>query len=496
LYNEEEKLILWKRNGSKTMHKKMILVLATLLMLVTVNADAIEFAESSLNNEGFSSKFEYFVDVHLVSTGDTDFEVGRAFLTLTYNTSVLSNPVLSLENTGFHNNLLYNAMVLDNSVAGETQLQVSASGATGTILPSSETRLARITFTVDNLEYATETAGIDWVTAPLSTFVEDISGTGIFLNTTAVSLDGNTSLVCLPVISGASDNTAEVGRAYSFVPTISDGCGAEPLDITITNKPGWADFNTLTGELSGTPDFADVNTYSDIIITVEDVYGDGTPLPAFDIDVVCPPGPTLSGAPVTSITAGNSYSFTPTVSDGCGMLTYGIANKPAWAGFDTDTGALTGTPALADVGTINGVRISVNDANGLSDDLPSFNIHVTASCVAPVISGTPDTSIAIGSAYGFNPTVSNGCGTLTFDIVNQPAWTSFDISTGALTGTPHEADVDAYANIIITATDELDRSTSLAAFTIDVTDTGSSNISGGGGSGGGGGGGCFITVLR
>jgi hypothetical protein len=472
--------------------RKMIIVLSTLLLLVTVNAHAIELAESSLKNDGFTSKFEYYVDLYLESTGDTDFEVGRVFLTFTYNTNVLSSPVLSLENTSFHNNGLYDAMVLDNSVAGQTQLQVTASGATGTILPSSEIRLGRITFTVDNTDYTTETADIDWVSALVSTFVEDITGTGIFHTPTAVSLDGNTSLVCLPDISGAPDNTAEVGRVYSFVPTISDGCGAGPLGITITSKPGWADFDTLTGELYGTPDFTDVNTYSGITITVEDGYGDATSLSAFDLDVVCPPGPTLSGAPVTSVTAGNSYGFTPTVSDGCGTLTYGITNQPSWASFDTATGALTGTPALADVGTTNGVVISVIDANGLSDILASFNLQVTAGCVAPVISGTPDTSIASGSAYSFNPTVSNGCGTLAFDIVNQPSWASFDTATGALTGTPDAADVDAYSNIVITATDELNRSTSLSAFNIDVTDTGSSSSVVGGGSGGG----CFITTLR
>jgi hypothetical protein len=494
---EEKKFGFWKSNGSKTM-RKAILSLSTLLLL-TVNAHAIEFAESSLKDEGFTSKFEYFIDVYLVSTGDPHFEPGRVYLTLTYNANVLSNPVLSLENTDFHDNGLYDAMVLNNNTAGQTQLQVTASGATGTTLTGSEIRLGRISFTVDSTNYATESAGIDWVSAPLSTFVEDITGAGIFLNPTTVSLDGNTSLVCLPDISGTPDMTAEVGRVYSFAPSISDGCGAGPLDITITNIPDWADLDTVSGELSGAPDFTDINTYSGIMLTVEDAYGDATSLSPFDLNVICQPGPTLSGTPVTSITAGNNYGFTPTTSDGCGTLTYGIEHRPSWAGFDTTTGTLTGTPTLADVGTTNDIVIRVNDENGLTADLASFNIQVTADCVAPVISGTPDIDIAGGSNYSFYPTVSNGCGTLVFNIENQPYWTSFDTASGALTGTPEAADEGTYSDIVITATDELNRSANLAAFTIEVTDTSSSsNVSddNGGSGGGGGGGGCFIATVR
>jgi hypothetical protein len=383
--------------------RKVILALSTLLLLMTVNAHALELADIELKDDGFTGKFEYSVDLYLVrSSGGDDFEVGTVALTFTYNTQVLSNPVLSSEHADFHDNSYYDEMALDNSVDGETQLQVIPSGATGTVLTDSQVRLGRITFTVDSANYTTETAGIGWVTSPSYTFVQNISLESVFLNQTTVSLDGNTSLVCAP-------------------------------------------------------------------------------------------GPTLSGAPVTSIAAGNSYSFTPTVDDVCGTPAYGIANPPSWASFDTTTGALAGTPTLADVGTSSGVVISVTDEYGRSDDLASFNIEVTADCVAPLISGTPDTSVASGSAYSFEPTASNGCGTLAFDIVNQPLWASFDTTTGALSGTPGAAAVGVYSDIVITVTDDLNTSATLAAFDIDVTDTGSSS---GSSSGGGGGGGCFIMTVQ
>src|SRR5262245_29925611 len=62
--------------------------------------------------------------------------------------------------------------------------------------------------------------------------------------------------------------------------------------------------------------------------------------------------PTISGTPATTATAGKAYTFTPTAkdADSADKVTFTIANKPAWAAFDTATGALTGTPSAQDVG--------------------------------------------------------------------------------------------------------------------------------------------------
>jgi hypothetical protein len=56
---------------------------------------------------------------------------------------------------------------------------------------------------------------------------------------------------------------------------------------------------------------------------------------------------------------------------------------------------------------------------------------------APVISGTPATSVTRDDRYFFAPAASDPDGDmLTFSIDNQPAWAAFDNSTGTLTGTP------------------------------------------------------------
>src|SRR5690606_31659378 len=60
-----------------------------------------------------------------------------------------------------------------------------------------------------------------------------------------------------PEISGTPEISVHQDSPYSFVPTVVDVDG-DALTFSIQNKPDWADFDTTTGELSGTPTFEDV----------------------------------------------------------------------------------------------------------------------------------------------------------------------------------------------------------------------------------------------
>lgn len=85
--------------------------------------------------------------------------------------------------------------------------------------------------------------------------------------------------------------------------------------------------------------------------------------------------PTISGKAVTAVNVGSAYSFTPTATSPSGAkLTFSIANKPAWASFNTVNGALTGTAASA--GTYANIVISVTDGK-TSASLPAFTVIVS-----------------------------------------------------------------------------------------------------------------------
>ena len=272
-----------------------------------------------------------------------------------------------------------------------------------------------------------------------------------------------------PVIQGTPSISVNQGFAYNFTPIAND-FNEDALTFTIVNKPVWANFDEVTGILSGVPANGDVGTISDIVITVSDgILSDS--LPAFDLTVVnVNDAPMINGIPVTNVLQDATYSFTPSASDidFGNTLSFSITNQPAWATFNSVTGALTGTPGNADVGTTTGVVISVSDG-ALSSSLSAFSITVSNVNDAPVISGAPTTQVNEDSAYGFVPSASDiDVGTtLSFSITNQPSWTTFSAVTGALTGTPSNADVGTTSGVVISVSDGV-LSSSLAAFSITV----------------------------
>jgi hypothetical protein len=178
--------------------------------------------------------------------------------------------------------------------------------------------------------------------------------------------------------------------------------------------------------------------------------------------------PTISGQPPTSVRAGSRYEFVPTASDLDGdSLTFSIENKPSWATFDPETGALSGMPQTGDAGVYEGIKITVSDGS-LSADVGPFTIEVRANNSSPTISGTPPTRITAGESYSFTPRASDpDSSTLRFSITGKPAWADFDVLTGHLWGSTSEGDVGTYSGIVISVTDGTETA-SLQAFSIEV----------------------------
>ncbi len=291
----------------------------------------------------------------------------------------------------------------------------------------------------------------------------------------SITVEPTTTANMPPEISGIPETSVIVGGTYSFTPAASDPDG-DPLTFSVVNIPGWAGFDSATGEIFGTPNSSDEGQYNDIAITVSDGRTTSS-LPAFTINVITAnTRPEISGTPKSTVTVGSNYSFTPTGSDPDGdSLTFSIQNQPGWASFDSLTGRLDGTPSQGDVGVHNNITITVNDGQ-LGASLPAFNIEVIQpSNRPPTISGAAGGTVTAGTTYSFIPTASDPDGdSLTFSIQNLPTWGSFDDSTGQLTGTPSLSDVGLYSNIGIAVTDG-QLSTSLAAFNIAVLELPATN---------------------
>ncbi len=281
-----------------------------------------------------------------------------------------------------------------------------------------------------------------------------------------------------PVIDGQPALTAQVGVAYSYVPTSSDADN-DTLTFTITGLPAWATFDATNGSLSGTPNDGHVGQSDDIEITVSDGKAQDFIGP-FRIqvaarDVVAPPAavnnaPVIAGSPATIVGATQPYIFVPTATDADNdTLSFSITNRPTWATFSTTTGQLSGTPSRTQTGTVSNIRITVSDGKA-SASLPAFSIQVQAAPnSAPVISGSPGTAATVGTAYLFKPSATDADNdTLTWAIQNKPAWATFSTSTGQLSGTPTTANVGTFSSIRISVSDGK-TSTALPAFSIVVS---------------------------
>jgi len=274
--------------------------------------------------------------------------------------------------------------------------------------------------------------------------------------------------------TGVTAATQDSNYNYNIIASDSDD---STLAITATTKPTWltvADNGNGTATLSGLPTNANVGNNSVVLSVVDNE--NAAAIQSFTVVVSnTNDAPVITGTPAITVAQDVVYSFTPSVSDADtgDTQTFSITNKPDWAAFSTTTGVLTGTPTNDDVGVTAGIVITATDSAGATASLTAFSVTVSNTNDAPVISGTPATTVAQDEAYSFTPSVSDADAgdTQTFSITNKPNWAEFSAITGALTGTPTNDDVGVTAGIVITATDSAGATASLTAFSVTVSNT-------------------------
>ncbi len=313
---------------------------------------------------------------------------------------------------------------------------------------------------------------------------------------TCVSAGGNDTppTNTAPVISGTPSTQVAEGQAYSFRPSASDVDG-DTLTFSITNRPAWASFNSATGLLSGTPGMDDAATYSNIVISVSDGSAQ-TSLSPFAItvaDVVEEGGTFQFARNAYDVEEGSTATLTVTRSNSHGAATvnygtYGVEarntvdyNGYAWTPLsflDGESSKTIRLTTLADNIVEADETLAVHldsPSSGYTLNNPSISIVTIHDAAipntAPMISGSPATSVAEGATYRFAPTASDADGdALTFSIVNRPSWASFNASTGVLSGTPDMSQAGTTSDIRISVSDG-SATASLSPFSITVTNT-------------------------
>jgi len=256
---------------------------------------------------------------------------------------------------------------------------------------------------------------------------------------------------------------------YTYTLSATDENEWNVLSYELIEKPDWLNFNSVTGEFTGTPLNENVGEHN-VSVKVKDELDETTQ--TFTITVENTNDvPVITSTAIETATEDVEYSYTFTATDEDpipDVLTFSTVEIPAWLNFDDATGILSGTPLNEDVGVHN-ITLRVND--GTVDVDQVFTITVENTNDAPVI-----TSVAIETAtedieysYTFTATDEDPVpDVLTFSTVEIPAWLNFDDATGILSGTPLNENVGVH-NVTLRVNDgtvDVDQ-----VFTITVENT-------------------------
>jgi predicted transcriptional regulator len=250
-----------------------------------------------------------------------------------------------------------------------------------------------------------------------------------------------------PTITTPDDMTAVQDVAY-YNDYDSDDDDQGTTTWQLDTNASWLNFDTGTGELSGTPTNDDVGTYW-VNVSVDDGNG-GLDWNYFILTVSnTNDAPTITTGNDPTATEDQLYSndYDATDIDG-NTLTWNVATNASWLNINSTTGLLSGTPINSDVGTY-WVNVSVNDGNGGSDQ---NNFTLTVHNVPAAIL-TADITVAFEDSLYYNDYDSDddGQGTVTWALAPNPntPWLSMNNTSGELEGTPSNSDVGTFSIVMI-----------------------------------------------
>jgi len=244
-----------------------------------------------------------------------------------------------------------------------------------------------------------------------------------------------------------------VGVAYAGSVAATGVLGSTAYSLASGALPPDLSLNAATGAIVGTPKAADVGTAS-FKVSVTDAYGDTATSGTLSITIAAAPAFTFS-TPAATGTFGVAYAGSAAATGGAGALAYSVASGalPPDLLLNAATGAITGTPKAADIGTFT-FAVKAADAFGDSATSTTFTIVVTYPAVNVTTSSLP-TGYVSGTytASALAATGGNG-GPYTWTWAaaggsTLPAGLSLS-TAGVITGSPT---TPGTYSVVVTATD-------------------------------------------
>jgi hypothetical protein len=235
--------------------------------------------------------------------------------------------------------------------------------------------------------------------------------------------------------------TTNILIAFEDLPYYRDYDSDDDPNTTwkIENGPSWLNIDDVTGEISGTPDNSDTG-FVTINISVDDEHGDTT-YNEFVLWVINV-NPNITTADVLISNEDELYQVNYQSSDdGQGLINWSLITDANWLTINPSSGILSGTPTNINVGDWT-VNVSVNDGNG---GIAFSNFTLTVISAPPVITTIDIPWADEDSLYYVDYASSDdGEGNITYSLYSDATWLSINSTTGILSGTPQNEDVDSY----------------------------------------------------
>ncbi len=262
--------------------------------------------------------------------------------------------------------------------------------------------------------------------------------------------------VALTPATGTDLTAGTVGSAYSQTISASGGVGAFTYVVSSGAVPDGLSLNATTGTISGTPTASAFGTANFTVTATAATSGSASA--TYSIEVGAPPlvmtpanGTALSAGTVGASYPGASISAT----GGLGSLSFSVTSGalPGGLTIDPASGAITGTPTAAALGTSTFTVTAVAATSGTTSASYTITVGAPPVVLTPA-AGTTLTGGMVGSPYSETSiSASGGVGVISYAVTSGalPSGLAIDPATGEISGTPTAAGFGT-ANFGVTAT--------------------------------------------
>ena len=276
-------------------------------------------------------------------------------------------------------------------IAFDGQTAIGEDSSRGILLSAFDANLDPLTFQIESAPSKGQLVGI----APNLVYVANANQTGADSFTFSANdgaLQSNTATITIellpqddpPAVTSTPLLTISNGQVYSYDVDATDPDGDTNFTFSLLQAPIGMTIEPISGLIDWLPHSGNIG-FNDVVVQVTDSTG-ASGSQVFQVEVLdANVAPSFSSTPVTSITAGNLYTYAAAASDpNLGdIVSFSLDTSPAGMTVDSASGLVSFQTTALDVGS-HPVVIRASDQGG-AFDLQSFALEVLADVEDPAL---------------------------------------------------------------------------------------------------------------